>query len=97
MLARRLRDEPVPAPVRQHVVVLFGRTYRLEFAWPEIRLALECNGEAYHAFQRDNERWRHLGASGWRVVPVTRRDVTRDWRGIANELQGAFSRAASGW
>jgi hypothetical protein len=28
---------------------------------------------------------------------VTWRDVTRDWRGIANELSGAFSRAASGW
>jgi very-short-patch-repair endonuclease len=97
MVARRLRDEPVPTPIRQHVVVLFGRKYRLDFAWPGIRLALECNGEAYHDFQHDNERWRHLGASGWRVLPVTWRDVTRDWQGIANELQGAFSRAASGW
>src|SRR5262249_50640104 len=97
MVARRLRDEPVASPRCHHVVVIFGRRYRLDFAWPEIRLALECNGEAYHDFQRDNERWRRLGASGWRVLPVTWRDVTRDWQGIANELRVAFSPAASGW
>jgi very-short-patch-repair endonuclease len=97
MVARRLREGHIPPPVRQHVVVVFGRTNRLDFAWPAIRLALECKGKTYHDFQRDNERWRHLCAPGWRVLPVTWRDVTRDWQSIANELQAAFSRAASGW
>jgi very-short-patch-repair endonuclease len=94
LVARRLRDEPIPRSVRQHVVVIFGRTYRLDFAWPEFRLALECNGAAFHDFERDNRRWRQLGASGWRVLPVTWRDVTRNWPSIANELHAAFNRAA---
>lgn len=54
----------------------------LDFAWPALRLALECDGYAYHsdpeAFRRDRRRWSALNRSGWRCAVVTWFDVMRD-------------------
>jgi very-short-patch-repair endonuclease len=94
-VARLLRRTGLPVPRRQYEVVIFGRRYRLDFAWPELRIALECDGKAFHEFQRDRTRWRHLGASGWLVLPVTWADVTKDWAVVVYELTEAISRAAT--
>jgi very-short-patch-repair endonuclease len=60
-------------PVRQHPVVVDGRRYRLDFAWPDLRLAVEPDGYAAHgsraAFERDRRRWADLTSAGWRLVP----------------------------
>ena len=93
-VARLLRRSALPQPVRQHWIRIFGRRYRLDFAWPEVRVALECDGRRYHEFQRDRTRGRQLGASGWRVLPVTWADVTHRWPTIERELKAAFSSAA---
>ncbi|HYL53461.1 MAG TPA: DUF559 domain-containing protein [Acidimicrobiia bacterium] len=93
-VARLLRSSALPEPVRQHPVRIFGRRYRLDFAWPYVRVALEADGRRYHDFQRDRTRWRHLGASGWRVLPVTWTDATRQWPAVLRELQAALARAA---
>jgi very-short-patch-repair endonuclease len=93
-VARLLRASGLPTAVRQHRVRIFGRTYRLDFAWPEIRLALECDGRAFHEFQRDRTRLRRLAASGWRVLPVTWNDVTHGWAAVEGELSEALSAAA---
>ena len=85
-VARLLRATTFPAPVRQHPIAVFGRRCRLDFAWPRARVALECDGRAFHDFQRDRTRWRHLGAAGWRVLPVTWNDVAHRWPDIASEL-----------
>jgi very-short-patch-repair endonuclease len=90
-VARLLRASSVPKPVRQYSVGIFGRRYRLDFAWPAIRLALECDGERFHRFQRDRSRWRRLSASGWRVLPVTWKDVVGDWAAVEREILAAFA------
>jgi very-short-patch-repair endonuclease len=90
-VARLLRASGLPAPVRQYEVTMFGRRYRLDFAWPEFRIALECDGRAFHEFQRDRTRWRQLGAGGWTVLPVTWNDVTRNWPAVLRELTIAFA------
>jgi very-short-patch-repair endonuclease len=90
-VARLLRASGLPAPVRQYEVTMFGRRYRLDFAWPEFRIALECDGRAFHEFQRDRTRWRQLGAAGWTVLPVTWSDVTRNWPAVLDELRSVFS------
>jgi very-short-patch-repair endonuclease len=90
-VARLLRASGLPAPVRQYEVTMFGRRYRLDFAWPEFRIALECDGRAFHEFQRDRTRWRQLGAAGWTVLPVTWNDVTRNWPAVLDELRSVFS------
>jgi very-short-patch-repair endonuclease len=55
---------------------------RFDFAWPEIRLILECDGLMFHSgrevFARDRRRWAALTRAGWRVVVVTWQDVVGD-------------------
>jgi hypothetical protein len=55
-VARLLRATQLPPAARQHWVTVFGRRYRLDFAWPDFRVALECDGRAFHEFQRDRTR-----------------------------------------
>jgi very-short-patch-repair endonuclease len=90
-VARRLREAHFPPPVRQFDVLVFGRRYRLDFAWPELHVALESDGRAFHDFQGDRTRWRHLSASGWLVIPVTWNDVTSDWRRVVGEVTAALT------
>ncbi|HET9727788.1 MAG TPA: DUF559 domain-containing protein [Acidimicrobiia bacterium] len=94
-VSRLLRACGVPEPYRQHEVHVFGSKYRLDFAWPDVHLALECDGQAYHEFHRDRTRSRQLSASGWTVLPVTWRDVTTNWPAVVQELREAWTKSAS--
>ena len=90
-VARLLRSTTLPKPVRQHWVRIFGQRYRLDSAWPELRIALECDSRRHHSFQHDRTRWRRLGASRWHVLPVTWRDVARNWDEVVAELSNAIA------
>ena len=64
----------LPQCVRQHWVLANGSRYRLDFAWPDERVAVECNGWEFHGrerFDHDGERSADLASAGWRVIPVT--------------------------
>lgn len=77
----------LPKPVRQHPVEVEARRYRLDFAWPSFRVAVEADGFATHGgrrrvFHADRRRLAALASAGWRVVPVTWEDATarsREW------------------
>jgi very-short-patch-repair endonuclease len=90
-VARLLRAANLPTPVRQFWIQVGGRRYRVDFAWPEWRVALECDGRAFHDFQRDRTRWRALGASGWRVLPITWLDATNRWDAVLADLGTALA------
>jgi very-short-patch-repair endonuclease len=82
-----LRASGLPAPVAQFEVRDGGRfVARVDFAWPEHRLALEYDG-LWHGepgqFARDRERLNALTAAGWRVVFVTAADLHRPARLLA--------------
>lgn len=78
----------LPDPVAQHVVLdARGRfVARVDFAWPQLRLALEYDGE-WHAepgqFGRDRRRLNRLTAAGWTVVFVTAADLHHPERLLA--------------
>ncbi len=91
-VARLVRTAKLPPPVTQLWVTIFGRRYRLDFAWPEQRLALECDGRAFHEFERDRQRLRDLAAAGWTVLPVTWRDVHERWNEIEAQLRVTLAR-----
>lgn len=59
---------------------------RVDFAWPAAGLIVECDGFEFHssvaAFERDRRRWAELTRAGWRVVPVTWRQVVDDPRWV---------------
>lgn len=77
----------LPAPVAQYVVRdARGFVARVDFAWPDLRLAVEYDG-AWHAepgqFARDRQRLNRLQAAGWRVVFVTAADLHHPARLVA--------------
>jgi hypothetical protein len=69
----------LPMPVAQYRVVVDGRSIaRVDFAWPDRKIALEYDG-LWHAepgqFARDRQRLNRLRAAGWQVVFVTAVDM----------------------
>ena len=77
----------LPTPVAQYEVRRAGRfVARVDFAWPEQRVAVEYDG-LWHGdpaqFARDRQRLNRLTAAGWRVVFVTAGDLRRPREVIA--------------
>lgn len=75
-----LAREGIATPVPQFEIVLpDGRRVYLDFAWADIRLALEAQSYRYHAgrlaWSRDQRRTAIVTAMGWRVLPVTWADL----------------------
>jgi hypothetical protein len=71
----------LPTPVAQFVVRVEGRFVgRVDFAWPDLKVAVEYDG-LWHAeegqFARDRQRLNRLRAAGWQVVFVTAADLYR--------------------
>jgi hypothetical protein len=69
----------LPAPIAQYTVRHDGRfVARVDFAWPDRRIALEYDG-LWHAedgqFARDRQRLNGLRAAGWQVIHVTAADL----------------------
>ncbi len=85
---------PVPAPVLQHEIVLpDGRRFRLDTAWPELRIAAEADGRRWHStrreFERDLLRSRAITAAGWRHYPLRLGRRPPAGRTVRDELTAA--------
>lgn len=77
-----LRAAGLPEPVPQYEIKLRdGSVVRVDFAYPERRIAIELDGAAYHfgdiAERRDRRRDNQLGDVGWYVRRFGWDDVTR--------------------
>ena len=74
---RLLHASALPRPVAQYSL---GR-FRLDFAWPRLQVAVECDGFEHHGsrlqWKRDRRRVAAIEAMGWRLVHLTWDDVTR--------------------
>lgn len=70
-----LRGAQLPAPRCQHVVVTNGGKARLDFAYPEAKLGIECDSYRWHsgrdAWSKDRTRSNALIGEGWRVLHTT--------------------------
>lgn len=80
---RRLRTAGLPLPVPQYEIRHGGRfVARSDFAYPDLKLAIEVDSYEHHAsrarFERDRKRLNALTELGWRVVHVT-------WAQLCNE------------
>ena len=78
---RMIRSSQLAEPVRQHRVDLpFRRSYRIDFAWPDLGVAVEAEGFEWHGnraqWKADRLRVAALERLGWRVLIVTWDDVT---------------------
>ncbi|MCX2933636.1 hypothetical protein ORI20_25530 [Mycobacterium sp. CVI_P3] len=84
-------DGGLPNPVLQHEVVdARGRLRRLDFAWPEHRVAAEYDSGEWHvgadALRRDREKLAALQDLGWMVVPIVVDDVRRQPSVLVNRI-----------
>jgi G:T-mismatch repair DNA endonuclease (very short patch repair protein) len=85
----------MPEPVAQYRVFDDdGLVARMDFAYPELRLAIEYDG-LWHGetgqFAKDRRRANRLSAAGWRVIYVTAADLHRPERLLAR-LTREFAR-----
>jgi very-short-patch-repair endonuclease len=101
-MARLLREHGLPPARFQYEVRLGGRLLaRVDFAYPEVLLAIEVDGFAVHgtprAFQADLERQNRLVAAGWTVLRFTWLDVVRRPEWVVTQIRAVLeglSRAA---
>lgn len=72
---------------------------RLDFAYPEILLAIEADGFRHHGdkagWNRDLARRNALTALGWRVIHVTWDDLRERPREIVRHLREAIQKPLS--
>jgi very-short-patch-repair endonuclease len=79
MFARLCRDYNLPIPAFQVWVVLAGQDRRIDFAFPDVKVAIEIDGYETHSgrevFEDDRARQNELVAAGWTVLRFTRRQL----------------------
>ena len=90
--ARFVRDRRLPEPTRQlQLAMPGGGRMRLDFAWPEYKVAVEVDGHKHHSdrevFQRDREKSNALILLGWRLLRITHYDLDRRPRQTAEMLR----------
>lgn len=90
-MARLMRRYGLPPAVFQHPVRIGKSRYRIDFAYPELMIAIEVDGyemrASPRAMQRDIDRQNALVALGWVVVRATWADVVRrPWK-VAADIQ----------
>ena len=90
-----LRRTKLPSPVTQFNVTENGQVIaRVDFAYPEIRLAIEADGYRYHgarnAWERDLKRRNALTARGWHVIHVTWDDIAHRPTEVVKQIRRAI-------
>jgi very-short-patch-repair endonuclease len=87
----------LPALVFQHPVVLSGRNRRIDFALPDLKIAIEVDGYESHSrfdvFQDDRARGNELELEGWTVLRFTWNQITRRPDYVVGVLRRALAAA----
>jgi very-short-patch-repair endonuclease len=97
-MARLFRLHRLPQPKAE---VSWGpnRRYRLDFAYPHLRLAIEVDGWSAHFApeqqRRDNRRSNDLARSGWTVLHYDWWEVTYAAERVAAEVADTYRRLAA--
>ncbi len=81
-LAFQIRACGLPAPVREYVF-LPRRRFRADFAWPEAKLLVECEGGSWthgrhvrgKGFQDDCRKYTLAAIHGWQVLRYTGKEI----------------------
>lgn len=88
----------LPEPRLQHWVSAGGRRYRIDAAYPGLKVGIEGRSKAHHftdeAFERDPVRDAHLAIAGWIVIHVTWAQLDDDPAGVVRLVERALSRRA---
>jgi very-short-patch-repair endonuclease len=93
-LFRGLREAGLPLPLPQYRVLMDdGSEVFLDFAYPDVKLAIEADSFVWHAsladWQRDRARNNDLIALGWSILPITWDLVMRSPAVAAHQVRRA--------
>jgi very-short-patch-repair endonuclease len=98
-MARLFIRYRLPVP-RAEVVWGHQREYRLDFAYPAIKLAIEVHGYVWHSsadqLGHDLARQRQLTSQGWTVLAYTWRQIVDDPEAVAAEIAEIHRRLSVG-
>jgi len=94
-LLRLIKANRLPAPICQYPLAVAGRRIALDFAYPDLKLAIEADGYRWHSsrlrWEHDRERSNLLTLSGWRVVHVTWSDLTSRPKTVVAAIKKALT------
>lgn len=92
-----MHDHGLPRPELQYLIRgCHGECWRVDFAWPEARVAAEYDSVAWHAGRaemlRDRARFAGVQEAGWIVVPIVVDDVRRTPARMCERIAGHLAR-----
>jgi very-short-patch-repair endonuclease len=93
IFAQLARSLGLPEPARQVVVSAGRRRYRLDFAWPALRLAVEIDGTAVHGpdqLKADLRRQNQIVLDGWLLLRFTWHDLVSNPAAVERDLRNAW-------
>jgi hypothetical protein len=83
-----------PAEAEYPVSLPGGRGARIDFAFPDALLAVEADSYRHHSslsdWSRDRARNNELVALGWRILPITYRDMKTRPAAVADQIARAL-------
>ena len=93
-------DGGLPEPLLQHEIVdRDGQLWRVDFAWPDCRLAVEYDGFDWHsspeALRKDRQKRAGLEEVGWRVLSIVSDDVRRHPDVMVRRIDAQLMRSAA--
>jgi very-short-patch-repair endonuclease len=94
-----VRVAALPDPHRQFLLRYRGHSYRLDFAWPRLRLAVEIDGAVAHGPGRltaDLRRQNEIVLDGWLILRFSWAMVTFEARRVQQDLRTAWALRAIG-
>lgn len=91
-------DYGLPRPELQYTIHgANGERWRVDFAWPDARVAAEYESVEWHAGRaemlRDKTRFAGVQETGWTLVPIVADDVRRRPERLAQRINGHLKRA----
>lgn len=94
-----MHDGGLPDPVLQYEIVdRCGNRWRVDFAWPQFRIAAEYDSEEWHsgadAIRRDRARREALRDAGWHVIVIYADDVRRSPLDLVQRIRDGLRAAA---
>lgn len=93
-------DGGLPEPVLQYEIIdRDGRCWRVDFAWPEQKLAVEYDGFDFHSsaehLRRDRQKRAALQELGWIVLSIVCDDVRQQPSRMVRRIDAHLRRAAA--
>lgn len=94
-----MRDAGLPDPEREYPVRVDGHRYRLDFAYPTVKLGIECDSRAWHTLphqiDRDLSRQNALLGAGWFLLRYTLMHLRESPAAVMEEIQHHLARLSA--